>query len=189
MAEKDLSQKALIEYPDEEQYPGLKKYIHDYGMNLVVLKDLSREEEALFQSDFKYLVKYVRNRHDPAKQEELLRQEDPVLDHRKETMLAMAALSGDERYAGLAEEEKKEDMGVCKMLDYIEARGEARGKMLRLIELVVKKYQRGLTVASIAEQVEEDESMVETICKAIRECGSDSSSEEIYARLYPAEEG
>lgn len=26
-------------------YPGLKKYIHDYRMNLEVLKDLCREEE------------------------------------------------------------------------------------------------------------------------------------------------
>ena len=48
-------------------------------------------------------------------------------------MLAMAALSGDERYAGLAEEE--------------------------------------------------DESVVEAICNVIRECGSDVTSEEIYARL------
>ena len=173
----------MMVMPDEEQYPGLKKYIHDYGMNLVVLKDLSQAEEALFQSDFKYLVKYVRNRHDPAKQEELLRQEDSVLDHRKETMLAMAALSGDERYAGLAEEEEKEEMGVCKMLDYIEARGEARGMMLRLIEQIVKKYPRGLAVEAIAEQVEEEESVVEAICKVIRECGSDITSEEIYARL------
>ena len=98
----------MMVMPDEDKYPGLKKYIHDYGMNLVVLKDLSPEEEAFFRSDFRYLVKYVRNRQDPAKQEELLRQEEPVLDHRKETMLAMAALSGDERYAGLAEEEEKE---------------------------------------------------------------------------------
>ena len=57
--------------------------------------------------------------------------------------------------------------------------------MLQLIEQVAKKYQRGLTTEVIAEQVEEEVSVVENICKAIRQCGSGSGSEEIYARLYP----
>ena len=35
----------------------------------------------------------------------------------------------------------------------------------------------------IAEQVEEAVSVVEAICKLIKECGSDITSEEIYARL------
>ena len=41
-----------------------------------------------------------------------------------------------------------------------------KGGELRLIELVVKKYQRGLAVEIIAEQVEEEESVVEAICKS-----------------------
>lgn len=79
-------------------YPGVKKYIHNYGMNLVVLKDLKQEEEELFTSDFRYLVKYLRNYNDPIKQKELLLQEDSILEHRKETMMAMAALTQDERF-------------------------------------------------------------------------------------------
>ena len=62
-------------------------------------------------------------------------------------------------------------------------------EVLQLIELIVKKYQRGLTMEVIAEQVEKEVSVVESICKVIRECGSGSSSEEIYARLYPVEVG
>ena len=92
----------MIQMPDEEEYPGISKYIHDYGMNLIVLKDLKQEEEAYFESDFKYLVKYLRNLHKPEKQEELLRQDKSMLDHRQETMMAMAALTGDERYVDMA---------------------------------------------------------------------------------------
>ena len=169
----------MMKMPDEDMYPGVKKYIHDYGMNLVVLKDLKQEEEELFTSDFRYLVKYLRNYNDPDKQKELLLQEDSILEHRKETMMAMAALTRDERFAALAEKEK-EGKGMCKMLDYI----EERGAKLHVIGQVSKKLQRGLSLSQIAEQVEEDEDTVASICKVIWECEPGSTSEVIYERLF-----
>ena len=91
----------------------------------------------------------------------------------------------------MAEEEKKEEKGMCKMLDLIEARGEARGEAkgkskgmkLHVIELIMKKQQRGLSVSQIAEQIEEEEDTVQGICRVIKECGSGSTSEMIYAKL------
>lgn len=55
----------MLKMPDENKFPGVSNYIHDYGMNLVVLKNLSKEKEERFQSDFKYLVKYLRNCKEP----------------------------------------------------------------------------------------------------------------------------
>ena len=106
----------MIQMPDENMYPGVRKYIHDYGMNLVVLKDLNQEEEELFVSDFRLLVRYLRNCNDPARQMELMRQGDD-LDHRKETMMAMAALTRDERYTALAGKEEENLVAViCNMI-------------------------------------------------------------------------
>lgn len=106
----------MIQMPDENMYPGVRKYIHDYGMNLVVLKDLNQEEEELFVSDFRLLVRYLRNCNDPVRQMELMRQGDD-LDHRKETMMAMAALTRDERYTALAGKEEENLVAViCNMI-------------------------------------------------------------------------
>lgn len=33
----------MLKMPDENKFPGVSNYIHDYGMNLVVLKNLSKE--------------------------------------------------------------------------------------------------------------------------------------------------
>lgn len=65
----------MLKMPDEQKYPGISKYIHDYGMNLVVLKNLTEEEEGRFQSDFKYLVKYLRNCKNPEKVLKMYREE------------------------------------------------------------------------------------------------------------------
>ena len=70
--------------------------------------------------------------------------------------------------------------GMCKMLDYI----EERGAKLHVIGLVTKKLQRGLSLSQIAEQAEEDEHTVASICKVIWECEPGSTSEVIYERLF-----
>lgn len=113
----------------------------DYGMNLVVLKNLSEEEEERFHSDFKYLVKYLRNYKDPEKVVEVYREEFEDMTHPKETMGAMAAMTKDERYLTVGAERKKEDSMSCVVLDYVEAKAEARGEAIGGVRMLIETCQ------------------------------------------------
>ena len=124
----------MLKMPDENIFPGVSDYIHDYGMNLVVLKNLTKEEEERFQSDFKYLVKYLRNCKDPEKVVKLYREEFGDMLHQKETMRAMAALTKDERYLTVEEGQKEEKKMSCAVLNYVEAKAEKRGEVKSQIE-------------------------------------------------------
>ena len=125
----------MLKMPDENIFPGVSDYIHDYGMNLVVLKNLTKEEEERFQSDFKYLVKYLRNCKEPEKVVKLYREEFGDMLHQKETMRAMAALTKDERYLTVEEGQKEEKKMSCAVLDYVEAKAEKRGEVKSQIEM------------------------------------------------------
>lgn len=60
----------------------------------------------------------------------------------------MKVMTGDGRYETMmfSEEEKEEGIDVCRVLDYREARGEARGRAEILLDLV----RDGLLEASVA---------------------------------------
>ena len=132
----------MLELPSEEDYPGISKYIQNYGMNLVSVKDLSEEEENRFQSDFKYLIKYIRNYKNPQKQLEIFQEMTEAVEHSKETMLAMQALSRDGRFRQLSHSgEQKEEKQMCKMLDLLEERGEARGMAQGMAQGVISTYR------------------------------------------------
>ncbi len=124
----------MLKMPDENKFPGVSNYIHDYGMNLVVLKNLSKEEEERFQSDFKYLVKYLRNCKEPEKVVKLFREEFGDMLHQKETMRAMAALTKDGRYLTVEAGKKEASKVSCAVLDYVEAKAEKRGEVKSKIE-------------------------------------------------------
>lgn len=61
--------------------------------------------------------------------------------------------------------------------------GTEKGKILNLIQLVHKKVQKGKMVEQIADEVEESSDLVEKICKAIVDCGTETDAEKIYERL------
>ena len=221
MADKDLSQKALLEYPDvfadiyntlifngrEILKPDeLKQITTEYISNpdhkgwKQLFRDVVMENTT---TGVRYMILGIENQATPDStmpHRGMGRQKEPEMDHHQETMLAMAALTGDRRYVELTAKEKEEElMGRCKMLDYLEeeaiARGTAkgmaqgmaqgldRGKQLQIIELVIKKCARGMSVAQIAEQVEENADLISTICNVIVECGSGCTSEMVYSKM------
>ena len=66
---------------------------------------------------------------------------EPV-EHSKETMLAMQALSKDGRFQQLIQSGKqKEEKQMCKMLDLLEERGEARGMAQGMAQGVISTYR------------------------------------------------
>ena len=60
--------------------------------------------------------------------------------------------------------------------------GMAEGSMVKLIQLIQKKLQKGQEPEKIAEDLEEPPEHVEQICEAIGHCGT-KDAEEIYQFL------
>ncbi len=64
-----------------------------------------------------------------------------------------------------------------------EERGIERGEIRKLISQTVKKLVKGKTVETIAEELEEEESVINRICKAAQETAPEYDVEKIYMKL------
>ena len=89
----------------------------------------------LFQSDFKAVAEYFTNVYTNPKYVP----EPYVIRHVDEFLKLMKVLTGDCRYEEMVfdEEEKKEGIDVCRVLDYREARGME--KMTELIKILAEE--------------------------------------------------
>lgn len=107
--------------PDNEITQALEPYINDYKVNLFDIPRLPPETVSLFRSDFRIVAEYFTNvyvnpDYEPA---------PVVITHVDELLKLMQVLTGDNRYATISftEKEKKEGVGMCKVLDAREKRG------------------------------------------------------------------
>ncbi len=64
-----------------------------------------------------------------------------------------------------------------------EERGIERGEIRKLISQTVKKLVKGKTAETIAEELEEEESVINRICKAAQETAPEYDIEKIYMKL------
>lgn len=64
-----------------------------------------------------------------------------------------------------------------------EEQGQARGQILKLIELICRKLQKGKTPETIAEELEEPFDTVVQICTAVNKCGFEADLQTIYEQL------
>ena len=62
-------------------------------------------------------------------------------------------------------------------------RGEAAGALRKLIAMVCKKLRKHKTIEQIAEELEEEISVIEPICKAAEEFAPNYDCESVYARM------
>lgn len=62
-----------------------------------------------------------------------------------------------------------------------EGRGE--GETLKLISQVCKKLRKSKKPEVIADELEEDVSMINRICEAAEDCGEEYSTEQIFKKL------
>lgn len=107
--------------PDNEIAQALEPYINDYKVNLFDIPRLPPETVSRFRSDFRIVAEYFTNAYvnpdyEPA---------PAVITHVDELLKLMQVLTGDNRYATISftEKEKKEGVGMCKVLDAREKRG------------------------------------------------------------------
>ncbi|MGN0505890.1 MAG: Rpn family recombination-promoting nuclease/putative transposase [Lachnospiraceae bacterium] len=125
--------------PKNEITKALENYITDYKVNLFDIPRLPPETVALFQSDFKVVADYFVNAYNNPEYEP-----DPaVITHVDELLKLMRVLTGDNRYETISftEQEKKEGVRMCKVLDARERRGEIRGEKRGLKRGATQMYE------------------------------------------------
>lgn len=85
-------------------------------------------------------------------------------------------------------EEDEEEYNMCQALrEWIEDEhitGQAEGAKLKLIEQICKKLGKGKTVKTIAEELEEDISVIQKIYDAATACAPEYDNKKIYESLY-----
>lgn len=117
----------------------LDEYIQDYKVHIFDIPRLSKETVAKFQSDFKVVAEYFTNVYTNPD----YTPESKTIRHVDEFLKLMKVLTGDSRYETMmfSEEEKKEGIDVCRVLDYREARGIERGmeRMNALMKVLLQE--------------------------------------------------
>lgn len=104
-------------------------YVSDYRINVFEIAFLDPETVKLFQSDFRHVADYLvqkRLNNDYIPSDQQIRHVDAVLK-------LMRYVADDVRFEEIANEmnenERKEGVKMCNVLDKIEARGEVRGEV------------------------------------------------------------
>ena len=158
----ELKQSFRPKLPNNEVMEKLQPYITDYRVNLFDIPRLSPETVKQFKSDFRVVADYFVNAYRNPDYEP-----DPaVITHVDEFLKLMRVLTGDNRYETISftEQEKKEGVRMCKVLDAREARGERRGLQqglqqgaLQMIELVRALSNKGYPMEEILAMTEDEE--------------------------------
>ena len=135
-----LSLKERLNIPKE-----FEPYVNDYKINLFQIAYLTHEQVELFQSDFKVVADYfVQKRENgdyvPSSQE---------LKHVQETLQLLSIMTNDHRfeeaYNTNTDGRKGDARNMCEVLDKVENRGIAKGKVEgklegeNLLALLMKK--------------------------------------------------
>ncbi len=148
----------------------LKKYISDYKINVVNIKDLSREQVDEFKSDFHTIADYF---YKISHGQEYI-PDNRQMDHPDAVLKLMAALTGDNRFEETSRKISalgKENITMCEALDIIEARGEARGKAEGIQIFIEDKLEDNIPDDRIIEKLKAKYGMTESQAKSsIQEC-------------------
>lgn len=138
----------------------MKAYINDYRIHVFEIAYLTEEQISRFQSDFRFVADYfVQKRKN--------KQYAPpkgVIQHVDALLQMMTALTHDKRFeqASVEWEGEEKVMGEI-FLDQIEERGVQKGALRKLIEQICRKMAKGKTPDVIADELEEDETVVQGI--------------------------
>jgi len=202
--EKVLPVLTIIFYYGEKQWDGatclhdvirwsdkinLKSIVPDYKMNLIWA--YGQEDIDKFKSDLQYILYLLKYKQEEDKLEKYIEENDEKLQHmNQDTHNAIVALMGSEILEGIENEEGGEIRMESKALQAIQRRGEIvgekrgrqEGEIIKLIVQTKKKIQRGDTQEKIADDLMEEESVIQPIYEAIKQY-PDKTKEEIYKML------
>ena len=136
---KPLSLYDVLEISDD-----LKPFVNDYKINLIDVPRLTGEQVEKFTSDFQIIADYfvqLNENNDYIPKDKTIRHADSFLK-------LMSVLTQDNKYVEMGKKisHEMEGFNMCKVLDRVEARGEARGKAIG--------EARGKTIGALNKTVE-----------------------------------
>lgn len=136
-----------------------KPYVSDVKINLFEIAFLSRAQVNLFKSDFRIVADYfvqMQENGDYIPSPERLQ-------HVQETLRLLSIMTNDHRFEAACNDEPKEGevQNMCEALDRVENRGRALGAEAKAREVAINLYKRGMSVAEIAEVLNETLSKVQ----------------------------
>ena len=106
----------------------LKPFVSDYKINLIDVPRLTGEQVEKFTSDFQIIADYFvqlneSNDYVP---------KDKTIKHADSFLKLMSVLTQDDKYVEMGKKisNEREEFNMCKVLDKVEARGEARGQAI-----------------------------------------------------------
>lgn len=161
----------MLELPEE-----LKPYQHligNYKINLLEIHSMENLNQ--YAGELKALFGFIKYQKNREKLWNFVQENEEVFKAvSMETAYAikvMAGISGIERY--LKQEEKKEAVDMCQaiqeMMEESRAEGYKEGCQVSLIQKVCKKLQKGKSLESIAEELEEDLSVILNIWETVKD--------------------
>lgn len=137
-----------------------------------ILLTFPKEVRERMTSDFRLLLDYMACKNNPEEMKEFMSDKERVIRHPEEFLDAMSEVASDGRYKIIKEQmvekaesgEKEENVTMWKIEDEIENRGE----LLKIITQTKKKYQKGKSVLEVADALEEEVSVIQSIYDLIK---------------------
>ena len=94
---------SMMQMPEDES---VRKYIQNYSLNLIRLRELSQEQVKAFRSDFSCIAKFLSKSYTKSEQIEALKNDRQMLTHSRDTLYTLTAVTGDRQYLEIYEKYK-----------------------------------------------------------------------------------
>lgn len=156
---------------------------NDFHVNLLDIHEL--ETCDVFRTDLREVFGFLRYQDDKEGLESYVKGNENFRHLREDAYDVLSVYSRSKELEMQKEEyETEEGFDMCRaireMVEDGRIEGRAEGNLFCLINKTVKKRERGMSVEEIADELEEEEEMIERIIVAIMEAGT-LETEKIYA--------
>jgi hypothetical protein len=123
--------KELLDIPT-----GLDKYVNDYHINVIEVAWLTDEEISRFQSDFRIVANFFRNKR---LDENYIPDDPTVIKHVDEVLKLLAVMTGDNKYEMQIKDADNGGVTMCTVAQNLEQIGEKKGenKLASLINKMI----------------------------------------------------
>ena len=170
-----------LKYTEQQKNLELKSIIPNYKMNLVWaynIKDIDK-----FKSDLQYILYMLKYKEEKENLKEYISENNDNLQKMNQDSHNVAVALLNHKLPELIEDDKKGEIRMGKnAIEAIHDDGIAEGDTLHRILLIMKKIQKGKTLATIADEIEEEEKDILPIYTMIKDHPNESK-EEIYKLL------
>ena len=170
-----------LKYTEQQKNLELKSIIPNYKMNLLWaynIKDIDK-----FKSDLQYILYMLKYKEEKENLKEYISEHNDNLQKMNQDSHNVAVALLNHKLPELIEDDKKGEIRMGKnAIEAIHDDGIAEGDTLHRILLIMKKIQKGKTLATIADEIEEEEKDILPIYTMIKDHPNESK-EEIYKLL------